>query len=229
MRLNEIGDNPKARKARKRVGRGIGSGTGKTSGRGNKGQLSRSGVSLLGFEGGQMPLYRRLPKRGFTNIFRKRLRRDQPGPPATGRRCRKNRRREAGHRRGVAPGGTGQWALRRRPAPRQGRAQGDADHRSGRRVQGGGPGGGEGRRHARPARTESAGQGGQEDRRQGKGKSQGRGQRRGQSRGQRRCTPKAKSAAKTAPTRTTGNPRWHPRPNSLPPTSTSGPFPRRPS
>jgi large subunit ribosomal protein L15 len=71
MRLNEIGDNPKARKTRKRVGRGIGSGTGKTSGRGNKGQLSRSGVSLLGFEGGQMPLYRRLPKRGFTNIFRK--------------------------------------------------------------------------------------------------------------------------------------------------------------
>ena len=71
MRLNEIGDNPKARKARKRVGRGIGSGTGKTSGRGNKGQLARSGVSLLGFEGGQMPLYRRLPKRGFTNIFRK--------------------------------------------------------------------------------------------------------------------------------------------------------------
>ncbi len=71
MRLNEISDDPKARKARKRVGRGIGSGTGKTSGRGNKGQLSRSGVSLLGFEGGQMPLYRRLPKRGFTNIFRK--------------------------------------------------------------------------------------------------------------------------------------------------------------
>ena len=72
MRLNEIRDNPAARKVRKRVGRGIGSGTGKTSGRGNKGQLSRSGVSLLGFEGGQMPLYRRLPKRGFTNIFRKR-------------------------------------------------------------------------------------------------------------------------------------------------------------
>jgi large subunit ribosomal protein L15 len=71
MRLNEISDNPKARKARKRVGRGIGSGTGKTAGKGHKGQLARSGVSLLGFEGGQMPLYRRLPKRGFTNIFRK--------------------------------------------------------------------------------------------------------------------------------------------------------------
>ena len=71
MRLNELRDNPGARKVRKRVGRGIGSGTGKTSGKGQKGQKSRSGVSLLGFEGGQMPLYRRLPKRGFKNIFRK--------------------------------------------------------------------------------------------------------------------------------------------------------------
>lgn len=71
MRLNEIRDNEGARRPRKRVGRGIGSGLGKTSGKGQKGQKSRSGVSLLGFEGGQMPLYRRLPKRGFTNIFRK--------------------------------------------------------------------------------------------------------------------------------------------------------------
>lgn len=71
MRLNEISDNSGARSARKRVGRGIGSGTGKTAARGHKGQKSRSGVSLLGFEGGQMPLYRRLPKGGFTNIFRK--------------------------------------------------------------------------------------------------------------------------------------------------------------
>ena len=74
MKLNEISDNPLARKARKRIGRGIGSGTGKTAGRGHKGQKSRSGVSLLGFEGGQMPLYRRLPKSGFTNIFRKNYR-----------------------------------------------------------------------------------------------------------------------------------------------------------
>lgn len=73
MRLNELRDNPGARKERKRVGRGIGSGTGKTAGSGQKGQKSRSGVSLLGFEGGQMPLYRRLPKRGFTNIFRKKF------------------------------------------------------------------------------------------------------------------------------------------------------------
>ena len=73
MKLNELRDNPGARKERKRVGRGIGSGLGKTSGAGQKGQKSRSGVSLLGFEGGQMPLYRRLPKRGFKNVFRKDL------------------------------------------------------------------------------------------------------------------------------------------------------------
>ena len=71
MKLNEISDNKGARHPRKRVGRGIGSGTGKTAARGHKGQKSRSGVSLLGVEGGQMPLYRRLPKGGFTNIFRK--------------------------------------------------------------------------------------------------------------------------------------------------------------
>ncbi len=67
MRLNQISDNPGARKGRMRVGRGIGSGKGKTAGRGVKGQKSRTGVSLLGFEGGQMPLYMRMPKRGFNN------------------------------------------------------------------------------------------------------------------------------------------------------------------
>ena len=71
MKLNAISDNPGATKNRKRVGRGIGSGTGKTSGRGHKGQKARSGVSINGFEGGQMPIHRRLPKRGFNNIFRK--------------------------------------------------------------------------------------------------------------------------------------------------------------
>ena len=71
MRLNELRDNPNARKSRTRVGRGIGSGKGKTSGRGHKGQKSRSGVAIKGFEGGQMPIHRRLPKRGFNNIFRK--------------------------------------------------------------------------------------------------------------------------------------------------------------
>lgn len=65
MKLNELSDNPGARKARMRVGRGIGSGKGKTAGRGVKGQKSRSGVAIKGFEGGQMPVYRRLPKRGF--------------------------------------------------------------------------------------------------------------------------------------------------------------------
>ena len=72
MKLNELADNPGARQTRKRVGRGIGSGTGKTSGRGHKGQKSRSGAAIKGFEGGQMPLYRRMPKRGFNNIFAKR-------------------------------------------------------------------------------------------------------------------------------------------------------------
>jgi large subunit ribosomal protein L15 len=71
MRLNEIRDNAHSKHNRKRVGRGIGSGTGKTSGKGHKGQKSRAGVSIKGFEGGQMPLHRRLPKHGFNNIFRK--------------------------------------------------------------------------------------------------------------------------------------------------------------
>jgi large subunit ribosomal protein L15 len=71
MKLNELRDNQGARKSRVRVGRGIGSGVGKTGGRGQKGQKSRSGVSIHGFEGGQMPLHMRLPKRGFNNIFAK--------------------------------------------------------------------------------------------------------------------------------------------------------------
>jgi large subunit ribosomal protein L15 len=73
MKLNEIHDNEGARKSRMRVGRGEGSGKGKTAGRGVKGQKSRSGVSVLGFEGGQMPIYRRTPKRGFKNIFAKKF------------------------------------------------------------------------------------------------------------------------------------------------------------
>ncbi|QZD86098.1 50S ribosomal protein L15 [Qipengyuania psychrotolerans] len=71
IKLNEIRDNPGARKERMRVGRGIGSGKGKTAGRGQKGQKSRSGVAIKGFEGGQMPLHMRLPKRGFNNPFGK--------------------------------------------------------------------------------------------------------------------------------------------------------------
>jgi len=70
MKLNQLSDNPGARKNRIRVGRGIGSGKGKTGGRGGKGQTARTGVAINGFEGGQMPLFRRLPKKGFNNIFR---------------------------------------------------------------------------------------------------------------------------------------------------------------
>jgi large subunit ribosomal protein L15 len=69
MKLNEISDRPGSRKLRTRIGRGIGSGKGKTGGRGGKGQTARTGVRIKGFEGGQMPLHRRLPKRGFNNIF----------------------------------------------------------------------------------------------------------------------------------------------------------------
>jgi large subunit ribosomal protein L15 len=71
MKLNDLRDNEGATHSRKRLGRGIGSGSGKTAGRGVKGQKARSGVAINGFEGGQMPLYRRLPKRGFKNIFGK--------------------------------------------------------------------------------------------------------------------------------------------------------------
>ncbi len=71
MKLNDIRDNPGARKGRMRVGRGIGSGKGKTAGRGQKGAKARSGVAVNGFEGGQMPLHMRIPKRGFNNIFAK--------------------------------------------------------------------------------------------------------------------------------------------------------------
>ena len=68
MKLQELSDRPGARKKRARIGRGIGSGSGKTGGRGGKGQTARSGVRIKGFEGGQMPLHRRLPKRGFRNV-----------------------------------------------------------------------------------------------------------------------------------------------------------------
>ena len=73
MKINELKSNLTSNKKRKRVGRGSGSGFGKTAGRGMKGQKSRSGVSIKGFEGGQMPLYRRLPKRGFNNPFQKKI------------------------------------------------------------------------------------------------------------------------------------------------------------
>src|SRR4030081_2627273 len=73
VKRNKVADRPGSSKTRQRLGRGIGSGSGKTAGRGGKGQTARSGVRIKGFEGGQMPLHRRLPKRGFTNIFAKKL------------------------------------------------------------------------------------------------------------------------------------------------------------
>jgi large subunit ribosomal protein L15 len=73
MKLNQIADRPGSRKDRTRIGRGIGSGKGKTGGRGGKGQTARSGVRIKGFEGGQMPLHRRLPKRGFNKPFQLKL------------------------------------------------------------------------------------------------------------------------------------------------------------
>ena len=93
MKLNEIADNAGARKKRMRIGRGIGSGKGKTGGRGGKGQTARSGVRIKGFEGGQMPLHRRLPKRGFNNIVRAEAQRGQSRPGAGGDRRRQARRR----------------------------------------------------------------------------------------------------------------------------------------
>ena len=111
MRLNELKDNPGARKVRVRVGRGIGSGIGKTGGRGGKGQTARTGVAIGGFEGGQMPLHRRLPKRGFNKRNREGLQRDEPRPPAGGDRRGPARRRQA-DRRGGAGGRAASCAAR---------------------------------------------------------------------------------------------------------------------
>ena len=95
MKLNELRDNAGATKTRMRVGRGIGSGKGKTAGRGVKGQKARSGVAINGFEGGQMPLHMRMPKRGFNNRFRQGLRRGEPRPHPGGDRRRQARRQGA--------------------------------------------------------------------------------------------------------------------------------------
>ena len=105
MKLNQIADKPGARKKRMRIGRGIGSGMGKTGGRGGKGQTARSGVRIKGFEGGQMPLHRRLPKRGFRNTaFAAQAQRDQSRQGAGGDRRRPARCQGAGRRRGAGQG-----------------------------------------------------------------------------------------------------------------------------
>ena len=104
MKLNEIRDNEGSTKNRMRVGRGIGSGKGKTGGRGVKGQKARTGVSIKGFEGGQMPLHRRLPKRGF-NKPNARAERGQSRPHPGGDRGRQARRRAADHGRALVAAG----------------------------------------------------------------------------------------------------------------------------
>ena len=114
MKLNEIADKPGSRKKRMRIGRGIGSGMGKTGGRGGKGQTARSGVRIKGFEGGQMPLHRRLPKRGFKqHQVRSSSSTRSISAGAGGDRRQQARRRRGGRRRGPGQG--------RRAAPRQGR------------------------------------------------------------------------------------------------------------
>ena len=118
MRLNEIKDREGARKSRLRVGRGIGSGVGKTGGRGGKGQTARSGVALGGFEGGQMPLYRRLPKRGFTPINRLRLQRGDAGASAGRHRSRPADAGKHGRRRGARRGRRDAPSARWRSRPR---------------------------------------------------------------------------------------------------------------
>ena len=155
MKLNEIRDNPGAHYRAKRVGRGIGSGKGKTSGRGGKGQTARSGVAINGFEGGQTPLHRRLPKRGFNNtIFRKDYKIVNLGPAAAGDRCRTSQYRGAGYRR-EACCIRHTAARRRRCSPARGRRADGGDHdRGGGRVSGGCGGGRGGRRHSRRQRRE---------------------------------------------------------------------------
>ena len=110
MKLNQITDRPGSHKKRVRIGRGIGSGVGKTGGRGGKGQTARSGVRIKGFEGGQMPLHRRLPKRGFNKPFPLKLNEVNLDRVQTGDRCRQAR--YFGHRRRRRPG------QGRRAAPR---------------------------------------------------------------------------------------------------------------
>ena len=146
MNLNELRDNPGARLKSKRLGRGIGSGKGKTSGKGVKGQLARTGVSINGFEGGQMPIYRRLPKRGFKNIFRKEYAPVNLGALETAIAAGRIDAGAADHRGDAGGGRAGARPAGRRAAAGQRRADpGDHHHRVGR-VGGGARGGGEGGR-----------------------------------------------------------------------------------
>ena len=142
MNLNELRDKPGARLKSKRLGRGIGSGKGKTSGKGVKGQKARTGVALNGFEGGQMPIYRRLPKRGFWNPFRKEYAPVNLGALARAIEAGKLDAAPADHRGHAARGRAGERAQAgRRAAAGDGRDRpGDHHHRVG--CFGGGEGGG---------------------------------------------------------------------------------------
>ncbi len=171
MKLNEIADKPGSRKARMRVGRGIGSGKGKTAGRGVKGQKARTGVAIKGFEGGQMPLHRRLPKRGFNNIFALHfnevgLDRVQEAIDAGRLDAKATVTAAALKEAGRDPAREG-W----RPAPRQWRAQGRGQVRDRRRVEVGDRRGREGRRLGRIAQGGGRGKGrvGRKDRSDGIG------------------------------------------------------------
>ena len=146
MKLNELSDSAGSRKARMRIGRGIGSGKGKTGGRGGKGQTARSGVRIKGFEGGQMPLHRRLPKRGFNNIFALKLNEVNLGRVQEAIDAGKLDAARRGRRRGAGQGGRAAAGQGRRPAARQGRNQGEGALRGLRRLEIGGGRGRKGRR-----------------------------------------------------------------------------------
>ena len=135
MKLNDITDNPGSSQARTRVGRGIGSGKGKQSGRGGKGQTARSGVRIKGFEGGQMPLHRRLPKRGFTNPSASDINEVNLGRVQAGARRGQARRGQGGDGRGSGRGGRLRAVARRREDSRQGRTDGETVVRSPRGVE----------------------------------------------------------------------------------------------
>ena len=129
MKLTDLADNPGSRKKRMRVGRGIGSGKGKQAGRGGKGQTARSGVRIKGFEGGQMPLHRRLPKRGFNNIFALDLveiNLDRVQGAINSGKLDANGRRQ---RRGAGEGRRAAPCARRRAPPRSTGSAVRADHR----------------------------------------------------------------------------------------------------
>jgi hypothetical protein len=154
MKLNELSDNPGATKKRMRIGRGPGSGKGKTGGRGIKGQKSRSGVAINGYEGGQMPLYQRLPKRGFNKPNRKSFAVVNLGIIQKFVDAGQARRLGRDHRGRARRCGRRAPQARRRPRARQGRGLGQGEARRDRRLEVGHRGGREGRRlaHGRVSR-----------------------------------------------------------------------------